>query len=125
MQHRNTWPSADVQRCGVQFVGPPASEEISSIAIKREARLSAPFSTAEYRSAPFNTVQYRSAPFGTIQQRSEPFNTVQRHSAPFSTVQHFSTVRRCCQNTEFLLSTKPAEKQLLACLVMTMTMITA
>jgi hypothetical protein len=47
MKHGNIWLTADVQHCGVQFVGPPASEEISSIAIETEARISAPFSTVE------------------------------------------------------------------------------
>jgi hypothetical protein len=94
MKHRNTWPSADVQHYGIQFVGPSASEEIFSITIQTEASISALFST------------------------------VQNHSAPFRTVQHFNTVRRCCQNTDFLLSTKHTEKQLLACLVTRMLMIT-
>jgi hypothetical protein len=107
MQHRNIWLSADVQRSGVQFVGPPASEEISSIAIKREARLSAPFSTAEYRSTPFNTVQHRSAPFETIQQRSEPFSTVQHHSAPFNIFQYRSALFKTIQHRSALQQRLP------------------
>jgi hypothetical protein len=48
MKHRNTLLSADVQHCGIQFVGPSASEEIFSITIKTEASISAPFSTIQH-----------------------------------------------------------------------------
>jgi hypothetical protein len=94
MKHRYNWRSADVQSCGVQFVGPPASEEISSITIKTEARISASFSTPQHRSAPFKNIQHRSEPFNNVQHCSEPFNTVQNRSVPFSTSTRFAAAVR-------------------------------
>jgi hypothetical protein len=90
MKHKNTWLSADVQCRGFQFVGPPASEEISSITIKTEARISAPFSTIQHCCVSFSTVQHRSALFSTVQYRSPPFNTVQYRSVLFITNQNRS-----------------------------------